>query len=73
MVTEFLAQLSSSPGSFESDVEYITSIFNDWVTSEELLQELVELIYTEVMDTHIQASFCPLYVSVKNNKYIGIY
>lgn len=47
-VTEFLAHLSSSPGSFESDVEYITGIFNTWVTTEELLQELVELIYTEV-------------------------
>lgn len=46
-VTEFLAHLSSSPGSFESDVEYITGIFNTWVTTEELLQELVELIYTE--------------------------
>ncbi|XP_053180673.1 polyadenylate-binding protein-interacting protein 1 [Scomber japonicus] len=46
-VTEFLAHLSSSPGSFESDVEYITGIFNSWVTTEELLQELVELIYTE--------------------------
>lgn len=47
MVTDFLAHLSSSPGSFESDVEYITGIFNSWVTTDELLQELVELIYTE--------------------------
>ncbi|XP_072243652.1 polyadenylate-binding protein-interacting protein 1 isoform X1 [Leuresthes tenuis] len=47
MVTDFLGHLSSSPGSFESDVEYMTSILNSWVTTEELLQELVELIYTQ--------------------------
>ncbi|CAG5924779.1 unnamed protein product [Menidia menidia] len=46
-VTDFLGHLSSSPGSFESDVEYIASMLNSWVTSEELLKELVELIYTQ--------------------------
>lgn len=48
MVTDFLDHLSSSPGSFESDIEYITSMLNSWVTTEELLHELVELIYTQV-------------------------
>lgn len=48
MVTDFLGHLSSSPGSFESDTEYITSMLNSWVTTEELLHELVELIYTQV-------------------------
>lgn len=47
VVTDFLGHLSSSPGSFESDVEYITGMLNSWVTTEELLQELVELIYTQ--------------------------
>ncbi|KAM3867635.1 polyadenylate-binding protein-interacting protein 1 [Diretmus argenteus] len=47
MVAEFLGHLSSSPGSFESDVEYITSMLSAWVTTEEKLQELVELIYTQ--------------------------
>uniref|UniRef100_A0AAQ5ZCJ1 Polyadenylate-binding protein-interacting protein 1 n=1 Tax=Amphiprion ocellaris TaxID=80972 RepID=A0AAQ5ZCJ1_AMPOC len=47
MVTDFLGHLSSSPGSFESDVDYITAVLNDWVTTEELLKELVELIYTQ--------------------------
>uniref|UniRef100_A0A671XY90 Polyadenylate-binding protein-interacting protein 1 n=1 Tax=Sparus aurata TaxID=8175 RepID=A0A671XY90_SPAAU len=47
MVTEFLGHLSSSPGSFESDIEYITGMFNSWVNTEELLNELVELIYTQ--------------------------
>ncbi|XP_041856288.1 polyadenylate-binding protein-interacting protein 1 [Melanotaenia boesemani] len=47
MVTDFLGHLSSSPGSFESDVEYIAAMLNSWVTTEELLHELVELIYTK--------------------------
>lgn len=47
MVTDFLGHLSSSPGSFESDIEYITGVLNSWVTTEELLNELVELIYTQ--------------------------
>ncbi|KAI4821218.1 hypothetical protein KUCAC02_029160 [Chaenocephalus aceratus] len=46
-VTDFLAHLSSSPGSFEFDVEQITAMLNSWVTTEELLNELVELIYTQ--------------------------
>ncbi|XP_074525386.1 polyadenylate-binding protein-interacting protein 1 [Halichoeres trimaculatus] len=47
MVTDFLGHLSSSPGSFETDVEHITGMLNDWVTTEESLHELVELIYTQ--------------------------
>lgn len=47
MVTDFLDHLSSSPGSFESDVEYITGMLNSSVNTEELLRELVELIYTQ--------------------------
>ncbi|KAK5605586.1 hypothetical protein CRENBAI_009705 [Crenichthys baileyi] len=46
-VIDFLGHLSSSPGSFESDVECITSMLNSWVTTEELLKELVELIFTQ--------------------------
>ena len=48
MVTDFLAHLSSSPGSFDTDIEYITGMLNSWVATEELLHELVELIYTKV-------------------------
>lgn len=48
MVTDFLNHLSSSPGSFESDIEYMTSVLNSYVTTEELLQSLVELIYEQV-------------------------
>ncbi len=48
MVTDFLHHLSSSPGSFDSDIEYITGMLNSMVTTEELLNELVELIFTQV-------------------------
>lgn len=47
MVTDFLCHLSSSPGSFESDVEHIMNMLNSYVCTEELLQELVELIYSQ--------------------------
>lgn len=47
-VHEFLSHLSSSPGSFEFDIEQITATLNDWVTTEETLRELVELIVTQV-------------------------
>ncbi|XP_077376882.1 polyadenylate-binding protein-interacting protein 1 isoform X1 [Festucalex cinctus] len=47
MVRDFLCHLSSSPGMFESDVEHITSVLNSYVTTVELLAELVDLIYTE--------------------------
>ncbi|XP_015238106.1 PREDICTED: polyadenylate-binding protein-interacting protein 1 [Cyprinodon variegatus] len=46
-VTDFLDHLSSSPGSFDFDVENITGMLNCWVTTEELLKELVELIFTQ--------------------------
>lgn len=48
MVADILGHLSSSPGSFESDIENITSALNSWVTTEESLHELVELIFTQV-------------------------
>ncbi|XP_061117315.1 polyadenylate-binding protein-interacting protein 1 [Conger conger] len=47
LVHEFLSHLNSSPGAFESDIVQITSTLNEFVTREETLQELVELIYTQ--------------------------
>ncbi|XP_047448644.1 polyadenylate-binding protein-interacting protein 1 [Mugil cephalus] len=47
MVTEFLDHLSSSPGAFELDVDYISGMLNSMVTTEESLKELVELIFTQ--------------------------
>ncbi|XP_056458640.1 polyadenylate-binding protein-interacting protein 1 [Gadus chalcogrammus] len=46
-VADFLGHLSSSPGSFDADVGYIVTMLNAWVTTEELLKDLVELIYTQ--------------------------
>ncbi|XP_041957651.1 polyadenylate-binding protein-interacting protein 1 isoform X1 [Alosa alosa] len=47
LVQEILSHLNSSPGSFEFDIENITATLNEWVTTEETLVELVELIYTQ--------------------------
>ncbi|XP_036383095.1 polyadenylate-binding protein-interacting protein 1 [Megalops cyprinoides] len=47
LVQGILGHLTSSPGSFEADIEQITDTLNAWVTTEETLQELVELIYTQ--------------------------
>uniref|UniRef100_A0A8C2DX95 Polyadenylate-binding protein-interacting protein 1 n=1 Tax=Cyprinus carpio TaxID=7962 RepID=A0A8C2DX95_CYPCA len=46
-VQEFVSHLNSSPGSFESEIDYITDMLNSCVTTEEILQELVELIYVQ--------------------------
>lgn len=56
MVTEFLGHLSASPGSFDSDIGYINDTLNSLVTTEETLNELVGLIFTQVRS--ILFSFC---------------
>lgn len=57
LVEEFLSYLNSSPGSFETDIEHMVNMLNSWVTTEETLQELVELIYTQVcVSTHTHGS-----------------
>lgn len=53
MVTDFLGHLSTSPGSFESDIGYISDTLNSWVDTEETLNELVDLIFTQVRRTLI--------------------
>ncbi|KAJ8401563.1 hypothetical protein AAFF_G00378800 [Aldrovandia affinis] len=47
LVQDILSHLNSSPGSFESDIDQITGTLDGWVTTEETLQELVELIYMQ--------------------------
>ncbi|XP_060763659.1 polyadenylate-binding protein-interacting protein 1 [Neoarius graeffei] len=47
LVQDILSHLNSSPGSFETDIGNITATLNHWVTTEETLQELVELIFTQ--------------------------
>lgn len=48
LVQDILSHLNSSPGSFESEVDQIAATLNSWVTTEETLQELVELIFIQV-------------------------
>lgn len=47
-VQDFLSHLNDSPGAFETDIEHITAMLNGWVTTDEMLHELVELIYQQV-------------------------
>ncbi|KAG9337919.1 hypothetical protein JZ751_027412 [Albula glossodonta] len=47
LVQDILSHLNSLPGSFETDIEQITLTLDGWVTTEETLRELVELIYTQ--------------------------
>ncbi|KAJ8261538.1 hypothetical protein COCON_G00172610 [Conger conger] len=47
LVQEYLNHLNSSPASFELEIEAITATLNAWVTAEETLHELVELIYSQ--------------------------
>ncbi|KAK1806962.1 hypothetical protein P4O66_005445 [Electrophorus voltai] len=46
-VQDVLSHLNSSPGSFESDIDDITSTLNYCVTTVETLQELVELVFKQ--------------------------
>ncbi|KAK2845957.1 hypothetical protein Q7C36_010811 [Tachysurus vachellii] len=47
VVQDILTHLNSSPGSFEIDIGNIAATLNDWITTEETLKELVELIFTQ--------------------------
>ncbi|XP_028852646.1 polyadenylate-binding protein-interacting protein 1 [Denticeps clupeoides] len=47
LVQGILSHLNSSPGSFEVDIDDITATLNEWVTTEDTLKELVELIYMQ--------------------------
>lgn len=47
MVLDILSFLNSSPGSFETDIENMTASLNGYVMTEETLQELVDLIFTQ--------------------------
>lgn len=65
LVEEFLSHLNSSPGSFENDIEHIANMLNSWVTTEETLQELVELLYTQVcVSTHTRFGHLPAVCSL---------
>ncbi|XP_009982925.1 PREDICTED: polyadenylate-binding protein-interacting protein 1-like, partial [Tauraco erythrolophus] len=46
-VQDFLNHLIEQPGCFETEIEQFTETLNGWVTTDEALQELVELVYQQ--------------------------
>uniref|UniRef100_A0A8C5LXY5 Polyadenylate-binding protein-interacting protein 1 n=1 Tax=Leptobrachium leishanense TaxID=445787 RepID=A0A8C5LXY5_9ANUR len=46
-VQDILNHLTEQPGSFEAEIYQFADVLNNWVTTAELLQELVELIYQQ--------------------------
>uniref|UniRef100_A0A8C6YN97 Polyadenylate-binding protein-interacting protein 1 n=1 Tax=Nothoprocta perdicaria TaxID=30464 RepID=A0A8C6YN97_NOTPE len=46
-VQDFLNHLTEQPGCFETEIEQFAETLNGWVTTDEALQELVELIYQQ--------------------------
>ncbi|NXB70803.1 PAIP1 protein, partial [Donacobius atricapilla] len=46
-VQDFLNHLAEQPGCFETEIEQFAETVNGWVTADETLQELVELIYQQ--------------------------
>ncbi|XP_059581179.1 polyadenylate-binding protein-interacting protein 1 isoform X2 [Alligator mississippiensis] len=46
-VQDFLIHLTEQPGCFETEIEQFADTLNSWVTTDEALQELVELIYQQ--------------------------
>ncbi|XP_063817868.1 polyadenylate-binding protein-interacting protein 1 isoform X3 [Pseudophryne corroboree] len=46
-VQDLLNHLTEQPGSFEAEIYQFTDVLNNWVTTEESLQEVVELLYQQ--------------------------
>ncbi|NXP79029.1 PAIP1 protein, partial [Ramphastos sulfuratus] len=46
-VQDFLNHLTEQPGCFETEIEQFAETLNGWVTADEALQEIVELIYQQ--------------------------
>uniref|UniRef100_A0A8B9NF76 Polyadenylate-binding protein-interacting protein 1 n=1 Tax=Accipiter nisus TaxID=211598 RepID=A0A8B9NF76_9AVES len=46
-VQDFLNHLAEQPGCFETEIEQFAETLNGWVTADETLQELVELVYQQ--------------------------
>lgn len=44
-VQDFLNHLTEQPGSFETEIEQFAETLNGWVTTDDALQELVELTH----------------------------
>lgn len=56
-VQDFLNHLTVQPGCFEMEIEQFAETLNDWVIADEALQELVELIYQQVMCSVLQDGY----------------
>lgn len=48
-VQDFLNHLTEQPGCFDTEIEQFAETLNGWVIADEALQELVELIYQQVV------------------------
>ncbi|XP_015423124.1 PREDICTED: polyadenylate-binding protein-interacting protein 1 [Myotis davidii] len=46
-VQDFLNHLTEQPGSFETEIDQFAETLNGWVTTDDALQELVELVYQQ--------------------------
>ncbi|KFP34476.1 Polyadenylate-binding protein-interacting protein 1 [Colius striatus] len=46
-VQDFLNHLTEQPACFEMEIEQFAEVLNGWVTADEALQELVELVYQQ--------------------------
>lgn len=46
-VQDFLNHLTEQPGSFETEIEQFAETLNSWVTADDALQDLVDLIYQQ--------------------------
>ncbi|XP_022453669.1 polyadenylate-binding protein-interacting protein 1 isoform X2 [Delphinapterus leucas] len=55
-VQDFLNHLTEQPGSFETEIEQFAETLNGWVTTDDALQELVELIYQQIKGTNGQVT-----------------
>lgn len=53
-VQDFLNHLTEQPGCFETEIEQFAETLNGWVIADEALQDLVELIYQQVMYSVLQ-------------------
>ncbi|KAK2092932.1 Polyadenylate-binding protein-interacting protein 1, partial [Saguinus oedipus] len=50
-VQDFLNHLTEQTGSFETEIEQFAETLNGWVTTDDALQELVEVIYQQATST----------------------
>ncbi|XP_054571255.1 polyadenylate-binding protein-interacting protein 1 isoform X4 [Eptesicus fuscus] len=55
-VQDFLNHLTEQPGSFETEIDQFAETLNGWVTTDDALQELVELVYQQIKGTNGQVT-----------------